>query len=110
VKFLGIRRDIPQLMNAADACVLSSSREKLPNVLLEAHSTALLNVATDVGGNSEMVTDGVTGLLVAPRDPDALAEAMVNLMRMDADSRRQMGLAGRQHIVENYSIDRVVAM
>ncbi len=108
LRFLGMRRDIPQLMNAADACVLSSSYEGLPMVLLEAHSMALPIVATDVGGNSEIVTDGVTGLLVAPHDSDALAEAMVNLMRMDAHSRRQMGLAGRQHIVENYSMEFVI--
>ncbi|GIV17134.1 MAG: glycosyl transferase [Armatimonadota bacterium] len=108
VRFLGIRRDVPQLMNAADAYVMSSSREGLPNVLLEAHATGLPVVATDVGGNREIVVDGVTGFIVPPRNPDALAEAMQRMMDIDEDERMQMGSAGRQHIIENYSMERVV--
>ncbi len=108
VRFLGIRRDVPQLMNAADAYVMSSSREGLPNVLLEAHATGLPVVATDVGGNREIVVDGVTGFIVPPRNPGALASAMRRMMDMDERERTQMGDSGRQHILENYSMERVV--
>ncbi len=108
VRFLGVRRDIARLMNAADAYVMSSSREGLPNVLLEAHATALPIVATDVGGNREAVRDGVSGIIVPPRDPSALAEAMIRLMQMDTSHRREMGEAGREHIVQNYSMEAVV--
>ncbi|MCS6831755.1 MAG: glycosyltransferase, partial [Armatimonadota bacterium] len=108
VRFLGIRHDIPQLMNAADAYVMSSSREGLPNVLLEAHATGLPAVTTDVGGNREIVVEGTTGFVVPARNPNALAEAMRRMMDMDEHERLQMGTAGRQYIVENYSMERVV--
>lgn len=108
VRFLGIRRDVPQLMNAADAYVMSSSREGLPSVLLEAHATGLPAVATDVGGNREIVMDGKTGFIVPPRNPGALAQAMQRMVNMGESERLQMGAAGRQHIIENYSMERVV--
>lgn len=108
VRFLGIRRDVPQLMNAADAYVMSSSREGLPNVLLEAHATGLPVVATDVGGNPEIVLDGKSGFVVPPRNSDALAEAMQRVMGMGERERLQMGAVGRQHTIENYSMERVV--
>jgi len=110
VKFLGIRRDIPQLMNAADAYVMSSSWEGMPNVLLEASATGLPIVATDVGGNREIVLDGVTGFLVPPRNPEALAEAMLRMTDLPEEKRREMGKAARKHIEENFSLDRVVDM
>lgn len=110
VRFLGVRRDVPQLMNAADAYVMSSSREGLPNVLLEAQATGLPAVATDVGGNREIVIDGETGFMVPPRDPNALAEAMQRLMEMDERERLLMGDAGRQHIIGNYSMEHVVQL
>lgn len=108
VRFLGIRRDIPELMNAADAYVMSSRWEGMPLVLLEAHASGLPIVATDVGGNGEIVLHGETGFLVPPGDSDALASAMLQLMKIPDEERRRMGWKGRKHIVENFSIDRVV--
>jgi len=108
VRFLGIRRDIANLMNASDAYVMSSAWEGLPNVLLEAHACGLPIVATDVGGNREIVADGVTGFLVPPRQPEALARAMEQMMQMEEQARRQMGDRGREHIVQNYSLEHVV--
>ena len=108
VKFLGIRRDIPALMNAANAYVMSSAWEGMPMVLLEASASGLPIVATDVGGNSEVVIDGKTGFLVPPKDPEALAWAMLYLMDLPGEERRRMGEAARQHIEANYSLDRVV--
>ncbi|MDY0392055.1 MAG: glycosyltransferase [Candidatus Bipolaricaulis sp.] len=108
VKFLGIRRDIPALMNAADAYVMSSAWEGMPNVLLEAAASGLPIVATDVGGNSEVVIDGKTGFLVPPKDPEALAQAMVQLMGLPQEERRRVGEAARQYVEANYSLDRVV--
>jgi len=108
VKFLGIRCDISQLMNAADAYVMSSSWEGMPNVLLEASATELPVVATDVGGNREVVVDGVTGFLVPPRNSEALAEAMLRMMNLPEEKRREMGKAARKHVEENFSLDHVV--
>jgi len=108
VKFLGIRCDIPQLMNAADAYVMSSSWEGMPNVLLEASATGLPIVATDVGGNSEIVLNGVTGFLVPPRNPEALAEAMLRLMSLSIEEREKMGKMARKHVEVNFNLDRIV--
>jgi len=110
IKFLGIRRDIPQLMNAADAYVMSSSWEGMPMVLLEASATGLPIVATDVGGNGEIVLNGITGFLVPARNPEALAEAMLRMMGLPEEKRREMGQAARKHVKENFSLDRVVDM
>ncbi len=110
VRFLGIRQDIPQLMNAADAYVMSSSWEGMPNALLEASATGLPIVATDVGGNREVVLHKKTGVLVPPKDPYALAQAMLRLMDMPEEERQAMGKAARNYIEANFSLDRVVDM
>lgn len=108
VCFLGIRQDIAELMNAVDAYVMSSEWEGMPNVLLEAASTGLPIVATDVGGNREIVLNGVTGFLVPPKDPEALAQAMLQVMDLPREERYRMGKTARQHIVANFSLERVV--
>jgi glycosyltransferase involved in cell wall biosynthesis len=108
VRFLGVRWDVPDLMNAADAYVMSSAWEGLPMVLLEAAAVGLPAVATDVGGNSEIVADGETGFVVPPRDPAALASAMGRLMALSADERQWLGGQGRDRVVAQYSLDRVV--
>jgi len=108
VRLLGLRRDVPDLMSAADAFVLSSSREGLPNVLLEAHATGLPAVATDVGGNGEVLLNGTTGFLVPPRDADALAEGMLRLMALPEPERQQMEQHARQHILANFSMEHTV--
>ena len=110
VTFLGLRKDIPELMNAADAYLMSSAWEGMPMVLLEAAATGLPIVTTDVGGNREVVIDGVSGLVVSSRNPDELAGAMQRMMTMPDTQRVQMGSAGRSHIEENYSMERIVDM
>lgn len=108
VRFLGVRRDVPQLMRMADAFVLSSSREGLPNVLLEAQASGLPAVVTDVGGNREVVCEGETGFIVPPGDSSALAERMIHLMRLPNEKLCRMGESGRDRVVEYYSMESVV--
>lgn len=108
VKFLGVRDDIPELMSAADAYVMSSAWEGLPMVLLEAAACELPIVATDVGGNSEIVLHNISGYVIPPRHPEALAAAMLKVMSLSEDERKAMGRAGRAHIEANYSLDSVV--
>lgn len=108
VRFLGVRRDIPDLMNAADAFVLSSAWEGMPLVLLEASAVGLPVVATDVGGNSEVVLHEKTGLLVPPKNPEALADAMLRLMALPEERRKAMGAAGRAHIEARYKLEAVI--
>jgi glycosyltransferase involved in cell wall biosynthesis len=108
VTFLGLRKDMPELMNAADAYLMSSAWEGMPMVLLEAAATGLPIVTTDVGGNREVVIDGVSGFVVSPKNTNELASAMRRIMTMPDTERVKMGNAGRAHIEKNYSIERVV--
>lgn len=109
VRLLGLRSDIPQLMNAADAYVMSSQWEGLPIVLLEAAATGLPIVATGVGGNDEVIVNNQTGILVPAQKPCALAEGMQQMMDMDEPKRLEMGRFAREHVTTNFSLDRVVA-
>lgn len=108
VKFLGIRKDVPGLMNAADAYLMSSAWEGMPIVLLEASATGLPVVATDVGGNREVVLEGRSGFLVPSGDPEALSAAMLRLLEMPPGERSRMGDAGRAHVMREYDMEKVV--
>jgi len=110
VSFLGLRRDIPDLLAAADALVLSSAWEGLPNVVMEAMAASKPIVATSVGGVPELILEGKTGYLVPPKDPKALAQAMLKLMDLPESARETMGQLGRKYIEESYSLERVVDM
>ncbi len=108
VRFLGQREDIPDLMCACDALLLSSVIEGLPMVLLEAAASGLPCIATRVGGAEEVVVHGQTGLVVEPGDAAAFADAMRRLADMPPEVRREMGARGRAHIEERYSLSRVL--
>jgi sugar transferase (PEP-CTERM/EpsH1 system associated) len=108
VYFLGMRDDVAALLGTADLFVLSSTSEGISLTLLEAMAAGLPVVATDVGGNREVVVAGETGLLVLPSSPPALAEAMLTLLRDPARSW-QMGAAGRRRAEEEFDLRRVVA-
>ncbi|KGN41386.1 glycosyltransferase [Knoellia aerolata] len=90
---LGYRRDVHDLMAAADVFTLASAHEGLPVAVMEAFAHGLPVVATEVGGLPHQVTDGVEGLLVPPADAAALARALV-AVAADDDLRRRMGAAG----------------
>jgi glycosyltransferase involved in cell wall biosynthesis len=107
VRFLGVRDDVPQIMRAADAYVMSSAWEGMPMVLLEAGAAGLPIVTTAVGGNHEVVLDQETGFLVPPRDQEALAAAMVRLCGLPAEHCRAMGERGYEHVRSHYGLDRV---
>ncbi len=104
VFLLGQRDDIPQLLAGFDAFVLSSRSEGYSLALVEAAAAGLPIVATDVGGNAEIVQHEVSGLLVPPGSPDAMAAAMRRLFE-NAEERLQMGSAGRRWARENGSLD-----
>lgn len=102
VRRLGLRRDMPALLDAADGFVLSSVWEGMPLVVGEAMAMEKPVVATDVGGVRELLAD--TGAIVPPRDPDALAHAMLTMMRQSDDSRRAWGQAARARIAARFSV------
>ncbi|MGH9600668.1 MAG: glycosyltransferase, partial [Terracidiphilus sp.] len=103
VRRLGLRRDMAALYDAADGFVLSSAWEGLPLVAGEAMAMEKPVVATDAGGVRELV--GETGAIVAPRDADALARAMLATMEQPAEARRELGRAARRRIERNFSLD-----
>lgn len=104
----GYRRDVPALLAAFDLFALPSYREGMPYALLEAMASALPVVATDIRGCREEVADGVTGLLVPPRDVEALAGAIVEILS-SADRGARMGAAGRERIVSTFDERALVA-
>ena len=108
VHFLGVRRDIPEVMSAADGYVMSSAWEGMPIVLLEAAAAGLPIVATRVGGNPEVVRDEETGFLVPPRDSESLGWAMLRLMRLSETERRTLGDRGSEYIRTHYGLSRAL--
>jgi glycosyltransferase involved in cell wall biosynthesis len=95
VRLLGTEEDARLVYAGFDICVQSSDSEGLPNVVLEAAAAGLAIVATDVGGTSEVITSGVDGILVAKRNRDAIASAIVSLAG-DPGLRQRLGAAARQ--------------
>lgn len=108
VRFLGQVRDVPSLLARAGLFVLPSRTEGVSLTLLEAMASGLAVVASRVGGNPEVVADGETGLLVPPGDPDALAAAILRLLR-DGAERRRMEQAGRRRVERCFDVRRMTA-
>jgi sugar transferase (PEP-CTERM/EpsH1 system associated) len=104
----GSRDDVADLLRSFDIFALSSRVEGISNTILEAMASGLPVVATRVGGNEELVEDGVTGTLVPPRDPDALAEALARYVS-DAGLRSEQGLRARARAEKEFALDGMVA-
>ena len=98
----GFFEDVPALLETLDVVALPSWTEGLPLVLLEAMARGRPVVATPVGGTPELVTDGETGLLVPPRDSEALAAALQRVLD-DPDLARRLGEAGRARVAERFT-------
>ena len=105
VFFLGIRNDVSNLLADCDLFVLSSSYEGFSLAVLEAMAVGKPVVSTRVGGVPELVEDGLTGFLVPPRDPEALSQAILRLVK-DHDLCRRMGQAGQRKALERFDISR----
>jgi glycosyltransferase involved in cell wall biosynthesis len=108
IQFLGERRDVASVLKAANIGLLCSHQEGFSNAVLEGMAAGLPMVVTDVGGNSEAVVHGKTGLVVPPRDPCALGRAILKLA-IDAERRNAMGKAGLERVKLLYTIDRCVS-
>jgi glycosyltransferase involved in cell wall biosynthesis len=103
VRWLGLRRDMSALLDAADGFVLASAWEGMPLVVGEAMAMEKPVVATDVGGVRELVGDA--GVLVPAKSPESLADAMLKMMRKTDDERRKLGLAARERVVAHFNMD-----
>ena len=107
VLFTGFRLDMGSILPDVVISVLPSLSEGLSNVLLESMAAGLPVVATNVGGNPEVVEEGVTGLLVPPRDPAALANAVGVLLENPGLAAR-FGASGRRRVETCFSLERMV--
>ncbi len=103
VRWLGLRRDMPALFDAADAFVSSSAWEGMPLAVGEAMSMAKPVVVTDVGGVRELVGDA--GAVVPAKNSRALANAMLEIMQQSRESLGANGQAARERILRNFSMD-----
>ena len=103
VRWLGLRRDMSALLNAADGFVLASAWEGMPLAVGEAMAAEKPVVATDAGGVRELVGD--TGVVVPAKDPETLAQAMLRQMRSTPESRGSLGGAARERILSQFSMN-----
>ncbi len=107
LRFTGERDDIPDLLSIFDVQVSSSLEEGFSNAILEGMAMGKPIVATDVGGNPELVVHEHTGLLVPPGNPDRLAEAILRVLG-DQSLREQFGQAGRQRITTLFRVEEMI--
>ena len=106
--FAGERHDVAELMQTLDLFVLPSINEGISNTILEAMATALPVIATDVGGNPELVIDGLTGYLVPKQNPAAMAGAFKRYL--DKPTLLAVhGQAGRERCVSTFSLNRMIS-
>ena len=107
ILWMGERNDAIAICSAADIGVLSSHEEGFSNSVLEGMAAGIAMVVTNVGGNAEAVMDGVSGLVVPAREPSALGRALLALAN-DTAARERMAQAGRQRVVNNFSLTTCV--
>ena len=107
VHFLGFREDVPRILRALDVFALSSSDEGFSLATVQAMATGLPVVATRSGGPETIVDDGVSGILVPPGDPSALAKGIMDVIG-DRDRGSGMGRRGRERVLRDFSLRRMV--
>jgi len=105
--FTGFRKDNLDVIRSLDILVSASTEEAMPRTLIEAMALGRPVVATAVGGVPELVEEGITGLLVPPRDALALADSVIRLAG-DQDLRRHLGEAGRCQVEDRFTLDRFI--
>jgi len=107
VLFLGNRNDVPRILRALDVFVLCSLNEGISNTILEAMASGLPVIASNVGGNPDLVLDGITGWLFPAGDVEVLTDRL-NAYLHSPDARRMHGEQGREAAVKRYSISSMV--
>ena len=107
VTFTGSVAEPTPLLAIMDVSVLSSLSEGFSNTILESMAMGKPVVATNVGGNPEAVVDGETGFLVSPADSNALAQAILNILR-NPDLGKRMGIAGRERVKKYFTLNKMI--
>ena len=106
--FTGFQSDIKEILSAFDLLVVPSLLEGFPMVTLEAMAMAKPIIATNIDGITEQITNEENGILVPPRDPDALAKAVIRVLA-DKEGGKTMGLAAREKVEQEFSVEKMVA-
>ena len=108
IHLAGFRRDAPAVQASCDVVVLPAvRREGLPKVVIEAMAYGIPPIVTDSGGSPELIENGVSGLIVPPKDAGAIADAILRLYR-DPGQRRQMGREAKARIADRFSIEDTI--
>jgi glycosyltransferase involved in cell wall biosynthesis len=107
VRFLGVRSDVPALLRASDCFVLPSLWEGMPNCVLEAMAAKIPVIATAVDGTVEVVEDGISGLLVPPKDSQVLGRCIVETLT-DSSLAQSLGKGGRRRVETAFSQERMI--
>lgn len=107
IRFTGFVPEAAEYYRAMDVLVLPTWREGFPNVVLEAQASSIPVITTYSTGSRDSVIPEITGLLVPPGHPEAIAHAVIKLLR-DPERRLRMGRAGRAWVLENYASERVL--
>jgi glycosyltransferase involved in cell wall biosynthesis len=106
-RFVGSTAEVPSLLSAMDVFVLPSLSEGMSNTILEAMASSLPVVATNVGGNPELVEDERSGLLFQPGDVTGLKDRLERLVR-DPGARQELGESARKRAVHHFSLERMI--
>jgi len=107
VTFLGVRNDLPSLLSAADSVLMPSLKEGFPRTAIEAMAAGKPIIATNVGGTSEAIVDGETGILVPAKNIEVMTSTILKLAR-DKNLQNKLGEAGRHRSRNNYSANNYV--
>jgi len=104
----GERHDVADIMRGLHGFVLPSLSEGISNTILEAMASGLPVIATDVGGNADLVLDGQTGHMVPAADAQAMAQRLLQLAR-NPEQAHALGQAGRERVLQRFSLQAMVA-
>ena len=107
VFFLGVRKDIPEILISLDAFVFPTFREGLPLALLEAMSAGLPVIASDIGCIREVIDSPLLGMLINPESPNDLAKAMLEMVSSPEHVRKEMGERAKERAVEGFNAQRM---
>ncbi|MEI6825839.1 MAG: glycosyltransferase [Desulfuromonadales bacterium] len=108
IEFYGKSLDIPSVMKDVSVFVIPSHSEGISNALLEAMAMGIPAVATDVGGNPDVVTHGVTGVLVEAKSPESIAQGMLNIIS-DKNKLLSMSLAAQEVVKKEFNYSKMIS-
>jgi glycosyltransferase involved in cell wall biosynthesis len=108
IVFAGFRSDIKEILSNIDLLVVPSLLEGFPMITLEAMAMAKPIIGTNIDGITEQIIDGENGILVSPKDPVALAGAIIKALN-DKESAKKMGLSARKTVEQKFSVEKMVA-